>query len=331
MKKLTLQEKILKYIKHNKRSNLVIVLAMLVISVISIYFVNRTYTPIEVESFETEDSPTIFYTGNLYLQEYNDIFESEHFLTSLQGPLLENELSFTNIVLDKRVKNKNEQINEIQDNYFTDLTFFNKNVPYVDLVDVERNIGLSLENPSLEDVVEHNVGEKKISFLSFVDKSSKFISSEIPQINHELEPSFFLPRIKQLNSDSDLIIVSVTWGIPNEREVTTRQRELAHALSDAGVDIIIGNNSVVQEIEKYNDTVIFYSLGNLVSNDYISNYKKSIVVQHDIESNQFKITPVQYKHGTLTKNNLNFFEQKTLFQQMPTHTSYKDGEFYFEQ
>ena len=128
-----------------------------------------------------------------------------------------------------------------------------------------------------------------------------------------------------------MIIVSVNWGIPNERTVTKRQRELAHALSDAGVDIIIGNNSVVQEIEEYNDTVIFYSLGNLVSNDYISNYKKSLVVQHDIESNQFKVTPVQYTHGALTKNKLNFFEQKTLLKQMPKQTSYKDGEFYFEQ
>ena len=331
MKKLTLQEKILKYIKHNKRYNLVMIMMLFVVSIVSIYFVYKTYTPTVIESFKEEHNRTITYTGNLYLQEYNDIFESENFLTSLNDPLSKNRLSFTNVVLDKRVDNKNEQINEIQDNYFTDLTFFNKNVPYVDLVDVERNIGLSLENPNLEDVVEHRIGNRKVSFLSFVDKNSKFISDEVPQINHELEPSFFLPKIQELKNDGDLIIVSVNWGIPNERTVTKRQRELAHALSDAGVDIIIGNNSVVQEIEEYNDTVIFYSLGNLVSNDYISNYKKSLVVQHDIENNQFKVTPVQYTHGALTKNKLNFFEQKTLLKQMPKQTSYKDGEFYFEQ
>src|SRR5699024_12362578 len=89
--------------------------------------------------------------------------------------------------------------------------------------------------------------------------------------------------------DGDLSIVSVSWVIPTKRTVTKRQRELAHALSDAGVDIIIGNNSVVQEIEEYNDTVIFYSLGNLVSNYYISNYKKSLVVQHDIDNNIFNL------------------------------------------
>ena len=45
------------------------------------------------------------------------------------------------------------------------------------------------------------------------------------------------------------------WGIPDERSVTTRQKQYAHALSDAGADVIVGHNTVVQEIEQYKTQV----------------------------------------------------------------------------
>ena len=43
------------------------------------------------------------------------------------------------------------------------------------------------------------------------------------------------------------------------------QQELAHSLIEAGADLIIGSHPhVVQDIEKYQGRLIFYSLGNFV-------------------------------------------------------------------
>ena len=50
--------------------------------------------------------------------------------------------------------------------------------------------------------------------------------------------------------------MNVDWGIPNERNVTDRQRQYAHALSDAGADVIIGHNSVVQRWKNTRNTYL---------------------------------------------------------------------------
>ena len=43
------------------------------------------------------------------------------------------------------------------------------------------------------------------------------------------------------------------------------QKSIAHAAIDAGAETVIGHHPhVVQEVEKYNDKLIVYSLGNLV-------------------------------------------------------------------
>ena len=60
-----------------------------------------------------------------------------------------------------------------------------------------------------------------------------------------------------------MVIVNVDWGIPDEPNVTDRQKEYGHALADAGADVVLGHNTVVQKIEKHKGTNIFYSLGNV--------------------------------------------------------------------
>ena len=46
------------------------------------------------------------------------------------------------------------------------------------------------------------------------------------------------------------------------------------------VDVIIGHNTVVQEIEKYKDTDIFYSLGNVTSENFLQNQQGLAVQQN---------------------------------------------------
>lgn len=78
--------------------------------------------------------------------------------------------------------------------------------------------------------------------------------------------------ISKLN-DTDMQILIIHWGNEYQRVPSKFQSELAKLLSDAGVDIIIGSHPhVVQPVEMIkssdgsNETLIVYSLGNLISN-----------------------------------------------------------------
>jgi poly-gamma-glutamate synthesis protein (capsule biosynthesis protein) len=66
-------------------------------------------------------------------------------------------------------------------------------------------------------------------------------------------------------------VVLVHWGIEYKTVNSEAQSELAHDMIDAGADLIIGGHPhVVQNIEKYNGKLIFYSLGNFIFDQYFS-------------------------------------------------------------
>lgn len=82
-------------------------------------------------------------------------------------------------------------------------------------------------------------------------------------------------------NEADIIVISLHWGEEYKPHPTPTQREIAHALVDAGADLIIGHHPhVIQDIEQYVSSVasakegrngyIFYSLGNFVFDQYFS-------------------------------------------------------------
>lgn len=81
-----------------------------------------------------------------------------------------------------------------------------------------------------------------------------------------------LTEIKNLRSQADYLIAMPHWGIEyNNTNPGSVQKRQAHEIIDAGADIIIaGHPHVIQPIEKYNDKLILYSLGNFVFDQYFS-------------------------------------------------------------
>ncbi|MAF79662.1 hypothetical protein CL629_01130 [bacterium] len=74
-----------------------------------------------------------------------------------------------------------------------------------------------------------------------------------------------LKDIRAIRDEVDFVVVSYHWGEEYAEESNEEQSMLAHAIIDAGADFIIGHHPhVVQEIEKYKDGWIAYSLGNFV-------------------------------------------------------------------
>ncbi len=76
---------------------------------------------------------------------------------------------------------------------------------------------------------------------------------------------------KAKDQGAEIIMVNIHWGDEYKEISNTRQRQLAHALIDMGVDVIVGHHPhVVEEMEIYKNHPIFYSLGNFVFDQYFS-------------------------------------------------------------
>lgn len=72
--------------------------------------------------------------------------------------------------------------------------------------------------------------------------------------------------VKRVRDQVDLVIVSMHWGVEYTHTPTQEQKEMAEFLADLGVDLVIGTHPhVIQPVEWIDDTLVYYSLGNLVS------------------------------------------------------------------
>lgn len=75
--------------------------------------------------------------------------------------------------------------------------------------------------------------------------------------------------IESVRDKVDVLIVAMHWGVEYQNTPNEEQKEIAEYLSSLGVDIIIGNHPhILQPITKINDTIVMYSLGNFISNQY---------------------------------------------------------------
>lgn len=75
-------------------------------------------------------------------------------------------------------------------------------------------------------------------------------------------------RIREESESGRLVFVYTHWG-DEYVEPPSRVKDLAHAFIDAGAEMVIGSHPhVVLESEVYKDRHIYYSLGNLIFDQY---------------------------------------------------------------
>ena len=81
-----------------------------------------------------------------------------------------------------------------------------------------------------------------------------------------------LESVKSARAQCDLLVVSIHWGVEYAPAPRPEDIETAHKIMEAGASVIVGHHPhVLQPVETYRttdgrDTVIFYSLGNFLSN-----------------------------------------------------------------
>jgi len=109
-----------------------------------------------------------------------------------------------------------------------------------------------------EEYLVKNINGLEIAFVSY----NQFGGKGVDEI---------IKTVKEVDEESDFVIIYTHWGVEYELEETESQRRKAHQFIDAGADLIIGSHPhVVQSVEVYKEKAIFYSLGNFVFDQYFS-------------------------------------------------------------
>lgn len=73
--------------------------------------------------------------------------------------------------------------------------------------------------------------------------------------------------IESVRPNVDVLFVAMHWGEEYTHKPNSHQKEIAQYLSSLGVDVIIGcHPHVIQPIDKIDNTIVYYSLGNFISN-----------------------------------------------------------------
>jgi len=81
-----------------------------------------------------------------------------------------------------------------------------------------------------------------------------------------------IEAVKQARAKCDFLVVSIHWGVEYAVAPKDVDVEMAHKMLDAGATVIVGHHPhVLQRVESYKtqdgrDALIFYSLGNFLSN-----------------------------------------------------------------
>lgn len=125
----------------------------------------------------------------------------------------------------------------------------------------------------------------------------------------------YLGRIAEYDRLCDVLFVSVHWGIEYTNAATEEQTAFAHLLCDNGADVILGcHPHVLQPIERYRESVIFYSLGNFLFYKMDDDAGKTAVFEIEIGRDGFRggrLSPVfiQYCKSNLLPESDPMYEE----------------------
>ncbi len=108
----------------------------------------------------------------------------------------------------------------------------------------------------------------KVGFLAFTNRSNAPQRDGVPTLPFLLTrdvPKTLVPIVEAAREHHDLVIAFVHWGEEYEDGPNGTQKKAAHALIDAGADLVIAHHPhVLQGVETYGKGLIAYSMGNFL-------------------------------------------------------------------
>jgi poly-gamma-glutamate synthesis protein (capsule biosynthesis protein) len=148
----------------------------------------------------------------------------------------------------------------------------------------------------------------KIGFLGFSD-FLKHLEVKENKIGIAVVNDNLSDIIRKAKEKVDILIVSFHWGEEYKKIANERQRKIAKIAIDSGADLVIGHHPhIIQDIEKYKDKFIFYSLGNFI---FDQNFSKETMIGGGVEvyiRTQTKQTERRLGRITKTRTNADYMQ-----------------------
>jgi poly-gamma-glutamate synthesis protein (capsule biosynthesis protein) len=143
------------------------------------------------------------------------------------------------------------------------------------------------------------IKETKIALLAFTNLGTRNWEAGESQAGIAwLDENNLIKSIKEAKQKADIIIISFHIGEEYKTEADERQKYWAHLAIDNGADLVIGHHPhVIQEIEKYKNKYIAYSLGNFVfDQDFSKEVREGLILKVIIRNKKiFKVEPIKIK------------------------------------
>lgn len=130
--------------------------------------------------------------------------------------------------------------------------------------------GVNLVEASRVKIISKN--GYRVGFLAASDVGPAWLAASDTKAGLILASDPKWPQmIKEAAKQVDILVVSYHFGNEYEKQPSVRQRELAQMAIDNGARIVVGHHPhVVQNVEKYKNGIIAYSLGNFIFDQYFS-------------------------------------------------------------
>ncbi|MCU4742810.1 CapA family protein [Natronoglomus mannanivorans] len=168
-----------------------------------------------------------------------------------------------------------------------------------------------------------------------------FIGYNLCEEGNTADESEIFKTLDELSSVAGMVVVSVHWGWGYEHTLkpAPSQINLGHKLIDGGADIVLGHHShTFQPVEKYNDGVIAYSLGNFLFDMWRDENIESgilgikIAVENEPKEGKIEgvnVIPISQKNGMIDKTTSSRISNSVIYGS-PQNNSEKEYRIYAE-
>ncbi len=155
---------------------------------------------------------------------------------------------------------------------------------------IEKNmlshVGASFPEKEIYTSKDIRIGGKKFSLINLCEAQSGYFGNESQSYGYAWIGHY---RVEQLIRDArsrcDYLIIFVHAGLEHYQLPLRQFRSLYRHYCDLGADCVIGSHPhIAQGVERYNDSLIAYSLGNF----YFPRHKKADRFS-DVENNAFSL------------------------------------------
>ncbi len=158
------------------------------------------------------------------------------------------------------------------------------------------SLGAGMNEQEANEAKMVNVGALRVGFLGCTTLYPKNLEAfgEHPGVSHCAQETLE-SEIRALRPQVDVVIVSLHWGEEYQTRSNKNQQMMARRLIDAGADLIVGHHPhVTQEVERYQNGWIAYSLGNFVfDQDFSDETMRGMMLEVIAENNHIReVNPI---------------------------------------